>query len=71
MNLENLNVQEMSAKEQLETDGGNLFDFLTENTSWSGTGNPIAYFGEAVYNGLVIAYNAHRAANAFWANVFG
>ena len=56
-NLENYGVQELNAREIRETDGGGFWEMLTDGTSSSGTNNPIAFAGEAVYNGLVMFTN--------------
>jgi hypothetical protein len=64
MNLEMYGVQEMSTKQMTTTNGGGLIEYLMDGTGWSGTGNPILYFGEATYNAMVVAYNGIRLGNA-------
>ena len=52
-NLENYGVQKMNAKEMIETNGGTeYYDYY-----WSGTGNPLVFAAEAVYNGGVSVAN--------------
>lgn len=46
-------LTEMSESEMVYINGGKKW-----KTHWSGTGNPLVYFGEAVYNGVVLIHNA-------------
>jgi hypothetical protein len=46
-------VHSLTAEEMKQINGGEKW-----KTHWSGTSNPLIYFGEACYNGVVLIHNA-------------
>lgn len=53
-NYFNDSVRSLTAEEMKQIDGGKKW-----KTHWSGTGNPLIYFGEACYNCVVLIHNMH------------
>lgn len=60
LNLENIGVQDLDAKEMINIDGGKL---PYVKYSWSATDNPLVYTVEAAVNGGKALYNG---AAALW-----
>lgn len=47
-----LGLEELTNQEMKTIEGGKPWKYR-----WSGTSNPIIYFGEAIYNGVVAVHN--------------